>query len=227
MAGLFAHVWIANLVLKRLSKKGFISKYENIDDYFFGAIAPDIRYIANSERDVTHRPFGENSIFEAMKVSSTSMPFIAGYETHLIVDSTWANDNGALGRSIYKNYKVNVNNPIEKFSLYLTVDDYFQGEADWLFQFECAGNILRANDISILLKLGFSQNDSLKFKRLAALYLREPGLDTLNAFNLFPGNFDEALLRKVSDMTPALTSFLTEFKNVSMEKCMESLERYI
>ena len=97
MAGLFTHVWIANLVLKELSKRDFISRSENIDDYFFGAAAPDIRYINNSPREITHKPKGENSIFEALKVSSTSMPFMVGYETHLIVDGTWANDNGAMG----------------------------------------------------------------------------------------------------------------------------------
>ncbi len=227
MAGLFTHEWIAKLALEKLSRRGFISSYENIDDYFFGAIAPDIRYIANSQRDVTHRPLGKHSIFQAFPVSSTSIPFMAGYETHLIVDSTWANDNGELGRSIYANYGINQNEPIQKFGLYLAVDDYFQGEADWLFQFECAGNILRANDTSLLLKLGFSQNDALKFKRLAALYLREPGLDTFNAFNLFPNNFDEALLGKVADQMQALASFLKEFKNVSVEKCLESLERLL
>ena len=133
MAGLFAHEWIANLVLKKLSKRNFISSYENIDDYFFGAIAPDIRYISNTLRDVTHKPFGEDSIFKALKMSSLSMPFMAGYETHLVVDSTWFNDNGLLGASIYEHYGLSANDSIQKFSLYLLVDDYFQGEADWLF----------------------------------------------------------------------------------------------
>lgn len=133
MAGLFVHVWIANLVLQKLSKKGFISSPENIDDYFFGSVAPDIRYISGSARDVTHRPKGEKSIFEALKVSSVSMPFMAGYETHLVVDGTWSNENKSLAKSIYEYYGVNVNDPIQKFSLYLAVDDYFQGEAEWLF----------------------------------------------------------------------------------------------
>ena len=39
MAGLLTHEWIAYLVLKKLSKRNFISKYANIDDYFFGAEA--------------------------------------------------------------------------------------------------------------------------------------------------------------------------------------------
>src|SRR3989344_2632336 len=104
MAGWLTHEWIANLVLRKLSKKNFISKYENIDDYFFGAIAPDIRYINNSSREVTHRPNGESSIFEAMKVSSLSMPSMAGFETHLIIDDTWSNDNNAMDQSIYDYY---------------------------------------------------------------------------------------------------------------------------
>ena len=227
MAGLFTHEWIAKLVLEKLSKRGFISRYENIDDYFFGAIAPDIRYLANSARDVTHEPLGENSVFGALKVSSASMPFLAGYETHLVVDSTWANDNGAMGRSIYQNYHINVNDSLQKYSLYLAIDDYFQGEAGWLFPFECAGNILRANDTSILTKFGFTQSDIGNYKLLASAYIQEPGIDRFNAFNILPVNFDEALIGKIADQLPALTSFLKDFKRISTEKCVESLERFL
>ncbi len=227
MAGLLTHEWIANLALKKLSKRNFISKHENIDDYFFGAIAPDIRYINNTPREITHKPKGEKSIFEALKVSSNSMPFIAGFETHLIVDSVWANDNQAMGKSIYENYGINVNNSIEKYALYLLVDDYFQGEADWVFQFQCAGNVLRANDTKILLDLGFSKADIDKYQIIAAGYLREPGIDTFNVFNLSPNNFDETLIGKIVDQKPSLTSFLKEFKKVSIEKCVESMERYL
>ena len=227
MAGLLTHEWIAHLVLKKISKRNFISKYENIDDYFFGAIAPDIRYINNFPREVTHKPKGEKSIFEAMKVSSTSMPFMAGFETHLIADDTWSNDNRAMGKSIYDYYGINANNSIQKYSLYLLVDDYFQGEADWFFQFQCAGNVLRANDTGILLDSGFSKKDIENYKLFAAGYLREPGIDTFNVFNLFPNNFDETIIGKMADQKPSLTSFLKEFKKVSIEKCIESLERYL
>lgn len=226
MAGLFAHAWIANLVLKELSKRDFISDYENIDDYFFGSIAPDIRYIKNSARDVTHRPLGSHSIFEALKISSMSMPFMAGYETHLIVDDTWSNDNKLMGKSIYEYYGVDVNNPAQKFSLYLAVDDYFQGKADWLFPITAAGNVLRANDISILLELGFGQRDIGLYRVLSAGYIHEPGLDTLNAFGIVP-NFDERRLKQIADQTPPLTSFLKDFSRISVEKCIESLEAYL
>jgi len=56
MAGLLTHEWMANLVLTKLSKRDFVSKHENIDDYFFGAIAPDIGYINNTPRETTHKP---------------------------------------------------------------------------------------------------------------------------------------------------------------------------
>ena len=75
--------------------------------------------------------------------------------------------------------------------------------------------------------MGFNQADILKYKTAMAIYLREPGIDTVNVFNLFPSNFDEALIRKITDQKPALTSFLKEFKKTSIEKCIESLERYL
>ncbi|HZX19623.1 MAG TPA: zinc dependent phospholipase C family protein [archaeon] len=227
MAGLLTHEWIANLVLKKLSKRDFISKHENIDDYFFGAIAPDIRYINNTSRDTTHKPLGKKSIFEALKMSSISMPFIAGYETHLIADSVWANDNHSMSKSIYENYGIDPNNPVQKYALYLLVDDYFQGEADWVFQFQCAGNVLRANDTKILLDLGFNKMDIENYKLFAAGYFREPGIDTFNVFNLFPNNFDENLLGKLAGQKTELISYLKQFKKVSVEKCAESLERYL
>ncbi|MCR4335605.1 MAG: zinc dependent phospholipase C family protein [archaeon] len=227
MAGLLTHEWIANLVLKKLSKRNFISKHENIDDYFFGAIAPDIRYINNTPREITHKPKDEKSLFEAMKASSTSMPFIAGFETHLIVDSVWANDNHSMEKSIYNYYNIDVNNPIQKYSLYLLVDDSFQGKAEWFFQFQAAGNILRADDNSVLLDLGFKQEDILKYKAAAALYLREPGIDTFNFFNFFPNNFDENAIQKIADQKTSLTSFLKEFEKTSIENCREILEKYL
>ena len=225
MAGLFAHELIAKLVLKKLSRRAFISRYENVDDYFFGAIAPDIRYINNSSREITHKPKGKDSIFEALKISSTSMPFMAGYETHLVIDDTWSNDNKTIDKSIYEYYGLDASNPVQKFSLYLLVDDYFQGESDWFLQFECAGNILRANDLSILQALGFGLNDILRYKSAAAFYLREPGIDTFNIFNLLPTNIDETIIRKIADQKTSLTSFLKDFKKASIENCLESLEK--
>ena len=227
MAGLFTHLWIANLVLKKLSKRSIISKYEHIDDYFFGAIAPDIRYINNSSRAITHKPNGEKSIFEAMKISSSATPFMAGFETHLIVDDVWSNDNNAMNNSIYGNYGLDANNTTHKYALYLLVDDYFQGEAEWFLKFAIAGNILRANEISILSELGFNQNDIIRFKSAAAAYLREPGIDTFNVFDLLSNNFNEKKLKMIADQLPSMTAFLKEFKKISIEMCVASLERYL
>ncbi len=226
MAGLFAHEVIAQLVLRKLSEKKFISKYENIDEYFFGAIAPDIRHINGSSRNTTHKPKGKNSIFKAVQTRK-ALAFMAGYETHLIVDDTWSNENKSMKKSIYEYYNLDVNNSIHKYSLYLLVDDYFQGESDWFFQLSCAGNILRANEETVLNKLGYSQTEILQYKSAAAFYLREPGIDTFNIFNLFPNNFDETIIRKIADQKNSLTSFLKDFKKISIENCLESLEKYL
>lgn len=224
MAGLLTHAWIAHLVLKELSKKDFISKNENIDDYFFGSVAPDIRYVTRSSRDVTHRPHGERSIFEALKVSSLSVPFMAGYETHLITDDTWSNDNGLLQESIYEHFNIDANDPIQKYSLYLLVDDYFQGEAGSLFCLTTAANILRANDTAILNELGFDQDTISKYKFFVAGYLREPGIDT---FSALPDSFGEAVLKVIADQLPPLSSFLKEFRKAAVEQSVASVESYL
>jgi len=227
MAFLFTHEWIAKLVLAKLRKRNVISGYNDIDDYFFGATAPDIRYTNNSDRSLTHRVEKKDSIFEISQSSKYSKAFLAGYETHLIVDDAWSNRKGWLDKSIYEFYNINANNSAQKFALYFLVDDYFQAEANWFFPFECAGNIIRANDTRLLIDVGFSHNDILLYKSLATVYLREPGVDTFNLFNLVPNKLDEALLKKVSDQKPVLTSFLKEFKKISIEKCSVSLERFL
>jgi len=212
--------------LQQISKKEFISKPENIDDYFFGSVAPDIRYLSNSTRDVTHRPYGEKSIFEALKVSSFSFAFMAGYETHLVTDDTWSNDNGLLDESIYEHFNLNANNSIQKYALYLLADDYFQGEAGSSFALTSASNILRANDTAFLSGLGFSANTIATYKGFVAEYLREPGIDHFNVFNLFPSSFEESALKSIADRLPSF-SYLKEFKKTAIEQSIASLERYL
>lgn len=232
MPGLFVHEWIAELVLKKISKRDYISKPQNVADYFFGAIAPDIRYVANVNRDFTHKPRGQKSIFEALSRSSISMPFLAGYETHLIADMVWSNETfygeKSLSESVYEHYRVDVNNDIQKYALYLLVDDYFQGEAGLGFQFSVSSNVFRAQDISVLEKdFGFSPVDILKFKSLASLYLREPGIDTFLQFNFAPRNLDEFVVKNLADQLTDLSYFLIKFKTVAVDKCVASLEKYL
>lgn len=227
VAFLFTHEWIAKLVLSKLKKRALISNYDHIDDYFFGAIAPDIRYINNSSRELTHEIEGKHSVFETSNKDKYPRAFLAGFETHLIVDDAWSNSEKWMNESIYEFYNVNVNNLAQKFALYFLVDDYFQSEANWFFPFECAGNILRSNDVQLLADIGFTYNDILLYKSLAAVYLREPGIDTLNIFNFAPSNLDEILIRTILEQKSTLTDFLKEFKKISIEKCLESLEKYL
>ncbi len=227
MAGWLTHEWIANLVLKKLNVKKFISQSENIDDFYFGAIAPDIRYVASSPRSQTHKPFGKDTLIDALKTSSASMPFVAGYDIHLITDVAWANEKSWLNESIYEHYQVNPNNPIQKFTLYGLIDDYFQAEADWFFPLSCAGNIIRSDDKRILNQLGFDEKSILSYKAIMAGYLREPGVDTLNILNFIPNKIDEVIVRSFLDTNTQSTRFIQEFKKVAVEKSITILENYI
>ncbi|MDO8538473.1 MAG: hypothetical protein Q7S21_06315 [archaeon] len=155
------------------------------------------------------------------------MPFIAGYETHLIVDIVWANDENWMDESIYEHYNVNPNDPMQKFALYALVDDYFQAESDWFFSTTSIGNIMRANDMNIIQELGYSESESLAYKSAASIYLREPGIDTIIKLDFVPGKLDELLVRNILDQKTDLTKFLKEFKEISIEKCIAFLEKYI
>ncbi|MFH1240325.1 MAG: zinc dependent phospholipase C family protein [Candidatus Diapherotrites archaeon] len=227
MAFLFTHEWMAKLILSRLKKKSIISNYDNIDDYFFGAIAPDIRYINSTDRNITHEVEGKQSIFEISNADKYSKAFLAGFETHLIVDDVWSNDKNWSDKSIYEFYNVDANNIAQKFALYLLIDDYFQGEADWFFAFESAGNIFRSNDTCLLVDLGFNHTDILLYKSMAAIYLREPGIDTFKIINFIPGNLDEIFMKTILEQKSTLTSYLKEFKKISIDKCLESLEKHL
>ena len=227
MAGWLTHEWIANLVLKKLNIKKFISRSENIDDFYFGAIAPDIRYVANSPRSQTHKPFGKDTLIDALKMSSTSTPFVAGYDIHIITDMAWTNEKSWLNESIYEHYHVNPNNPIEKFTLYGLVDDYFQAEADWFFPLSCAGNIIRSDDNRILKQLGFDERSILSYKSIMAGYLREPGMDTINILNFIPNKTDEVIVRNFLDNKTKSTRYIQEFKKVAIEKSIQLLGKYL
>lgn len=227
MAGFLTHEWIAHLVLKKIKIKKYLSEFENIDDYFFGAVAPDVRYTMGTERNITHKPMGEESLLEALKASTFSTPFVSGYETHLITDITWSNEKNWLDESIYEHYHIDPNNTIQKFTLYGLVDDYFQAKADWFFPIVCAGNITRANDFTILKRIGISEDNILKYKALLGIYLREPGIDTINILNFVPNNRDEDLIQEFLDNKTTVTKFLQEFEKVSVEKSIEQLERFI
>jgi hypothetical protein len=227
MAGFLTHEWIAYLILKKVKIKKYLSEFDNIDDYFFGAVAPDIRYILNTGRELTHQPTGKESLFEALKSSTLSTPFVAGYETHLITDQTWSNEENWMNESIYEHYHIDPNNLIQKLTLYGLVDDYFQAKADWFFPIMCAGNIARANDFTILKKLGVSKKIIQEYKVLLEMYLKEPGIDTINILNFFPNNQDENMVEKFLDNKTTLTKFLKKFEKTAVEKSIEQLERFI
>ncbi len=222
MAFMFTHCYIAEKVLGKLRKKTLLD-VNNIDDYYFGAIAPDIRYMNNSNRDITHIPFGENRVLNRERFSKYSKSFLAGYETHLIVDDVWSGKESSNGESIYGVFGVNVNDIVQKFTLYGIIDDYFQNKSNVLFQFGSASNIVRSDKNSLLYDLGFDLIQITSYKSLALLYFREPGLDTFNVFNFIPPNLDEKLITHIVNQKKELKFFLNSFVRISLEKCKDSL----
>lgn len=179
------------------------------------------------KRSLTHRPGNEESIFNYLKASTISTPFVSGYETHLITDMVWSNEKNWMDESIYEHCNIDPNNPLQKFTLYGLVDDYFQAKADWFFPLVCAGNIARANDNGILLKLGLNTLDIIAYKSAMIIYLREPGIDTINIFNFIPNKMDEMLLQYFLENKTSLASFLQNLEKMAVEKSIESLEQYL
>jgi hypothetical protein len=224
MAFMFTHCYIAGEVLKKIKKKNLFSDFNNIDDYYFGAIAPDIRYVNNSKRNITHIPFGKERVLDNSRFGKYSKAFLAGYETHLIVDNVWANDKNWLDKSIYEFYNVNPNNTLQKFLLYGVVDDYFQGKSNWFSQLTFMGNVFRSDNFNLLNDLGFDVGGITLYKTGAATYLREPGIDTINIFSFITLNLEEKIIGEMLDRKNQLTSFLKDFKKVSIEKCVGHLE---
>jgi len=221
---MFTHCYVAEEVLNKIKKKNIISDFNNIDDYYFGAIAPDIRYMNNSDRDITHIPFEQKSVLNGQKFARYSNSFIAGYETHLIVDGVWSGSDSSSGESIYNIFGVDVNNFVQKFTLYFLIDDYFQNKSNWFFQLGAVSNIIRSDKNNLLYDLGFNLFDVGKYKSLALFYFREPGLDTFNIFNFAPTKLDENLISNILSQKPKLNSFLRKFVKESVEKCKESFE---
>jgi hypothetical protein len=222
---MFTHCYLAELVLNKINKKSNVADFDDVDDYYFGAIAPDIRYLDSSGRDKTHFPFGINRVLGNATFEKYSKAFVAGYETHLVVDDVWSNNNAGLDESIYETFNVNVNDFVQKFTLYFLVDDYFQSKSNWFFHLGALSSIIRSDRNNMLFDLGFNLAQIATYKSVAALYLREPGLDTFNVFNFAPTNLDENLIARILNQKPKLSSFLNSFVKVSVEKCRESLER--
>lgn len=57
---------------------------ENRKEYFWGAVAADIRYLANMRRNVTH--LGQDRLQELMSCYAHLRSFLLGYQVHVLID---------------------------------------------------------------------------------------------------------------------------------------------
>jgi len=197
MAGWFAHLLVAQRVLEKLpeSKRSFLSQFSQLDDYLFGSIAPDVRYAANIDASVTHKPLGKWSAFSAFEAKT---PFVAGYETHLITDEKW--------KDIVKFFKVDITKEEQKFALYFGVDRYLQLKSGWFSSISFSGNIARADNVSEIYSLGVNQTHVSAFKSMVSSYLLLPDAASLTSFLTgfpfparFPPRFKENVIANIVD----------------------------
>ena len=198
MAGWFTHLLVAQRVLEKLppSKRSFLSGFAQLDDYLFGSIAPDARYIPNVNANITHKPFGKESAFEAFDSKS---PFVAGYETHLITDKNWD--------AIVNLFKIDATNDSQKLALYFAVDRYLQLKSGWFLSLMFSGNVIRADNFKEICSLGISKDDISKFKSLVSSYL--PAADAAS-FISFMGRF------------PVLSEIFSRFNQEAIVNILDS-----
>ena len=218
MALWFVHAFLANELLNALPSKlksSLLQKGPSAD-YFFGAVAPDIRYFGSMNRDVTHAPFCKKSAFEAFRIAT---PFTAGYEVHLITDDVW-------NSTVVKKLKVNLNNPAEKFALYFLLDDYLQGKASPGLGSQFAQRVSGSKEYLFLSRLGFASNAVSTYQRLVAAYLLEPGIDTLHGLLGVGPKIDEKLLALAGDKLAGIQTIMDSFSAETLSRAAFSFSKY-
>lgn len=225
MAGWFTHLLIALRTLEKLpqSKRTLLSEFTHFDDYLFGAVAPDVRYVTGGERHITHEPKGKRSAFKAF---NSSTPFIAGYESHLIADDEWD--------SVVKLFQIDVKKTEQKFALYFGVDRYFQLKSEWFLPITFSGNVIRADDLSVLVSLEFNPEQISLYKSAISSYLLIPDAISFVSFLTkfpfsarFPPRFKEKALVDILDSfvmpKKEINTFFKESVSASAKKIAENI----
>ncbi|MFH1586666.1 MAG: hypothetical protein ABID38_02320 [Candidatus Diapherotrites archaeon] len=223
MAFWFTHALVAFGALQKLEKKDEFSSFEQIDDYLFGAVAPDIRYLGDRGRNATHEPFGGKSAFEAFHGKNCSAAFLSGYESHLVCDKIWGGESEELKESVYDFFNLNPSNLAEKFSLYFFVDDYFQGQGNWFYPLLFAGNVFRANETTALRLLDFNDNEINSFKLAASLFLKEPGMNFFQALNLARIPLEEKAMSEIVKSFTSADEYLNRFLEISIGESAKAI----
>jgi hypothetical protein len=105
------------------------------------------------------------------------------------------------------------------------IDDYyFQAEAHSFSPLQYLLNLSQSNQHNLLFDLDFNPLEVTSYRVGSLLYLREPGIDTINIFSFITFNLEEKAVRSILNQKPNLTSFLRKFKKESIKRCVDSLE---
>jgi hypothetical protein len=155
-------------------------------EYLWGAVAPDIRYLAGLRREVTHLP--DEIILQWAARYPEQLSFIQGYRVHCLldrIDTVRAVCNAfplrwlqRLRRREFSTHKINV-----------VIELYYQLNAP-------NGLSLQGSHNPILQGLGIQAEQSLDFSSALSAYLRKPSFQ--NATQAFTqlGIIEDARLEK-------------------------------
>ena len=172
MAGWFTHLLIADAVAEKMgAKPAFLAEEPSLNDFIFGSIAPDVRYMAAVEKKETHVPNGDRNAFRVFK---SNPAFAAGYQIHLIADQNWGEVVDFFG---LKN-----SSRADTFGLNFGVDRFFQENSDPSLSSKFYKCIANSNAVPELKPLGFNFVEIAAFKLLVSTYISSHDLENVLPF---------------------------------------------
>lgn len=161
---------------------------ENLQEYFWGAIAPDIRYIAHIERSKTH--ISPRNILTFTLQYPYLKSFLQGYLVHCLTDKVDFQEMFPITNQFHlfsnKNFHLQMTVALELF--------YFEHERLNLF--------LSDSHNEVLLRLGIEKSYSEKFSHSISKYLMSSSPETC-AFNFLKlvGSENQSLINSYETIT--------------------------
>jgi hypothetical protein len=159
----YSHIVIA-------SKLEAIVNPENIQEYYWGAIAPDIRYLAAMQRQQTHIP--SQRIVEFISQYPHLKSFLQGYLVHCLSDEI------ELKQVFFQNFPFYIlKSKISRRRIAAILELFY-------FENEKVKNQLSGSYNEVMSELGLSETVSTKFSQSISQYVMSPSHES-GLSNLF------------------------------------------
>src|SRR4030095_912264 len=145
----YSHIVVA-------SKLETLVEPENAQEYYWGAIAPDIRYLAAMQRQQTHLP--PEKIIGFMSQYPHLTPFLQGYLVHCLSDEI------ELGPVFFQHFPYSVlKSKLSRQRIAVILELYY-------FEYEKVNKQLSATHNEFLTRLGLSETQSAKLSQSISQY---------------------------------------------------------